>query len=190
MPSIPPLEPGALGTEPLPGLLMNKLRKLVETRLLAPNDWPTAQHNLTNPMVEDEIYENDPMLRFYPANSGSLTYSEAKTQYRPFVGYRTKCGILKKIHKDMLKMWNTRKIYAVLKGGHIAVAPNEVVAKTLPRDMDVQTYILLAKTVCLKMESSKRHGKSPKAWKNWFVDDENDRTTVELAEQAAGVGED
>jgi len=85
-PPIPPLKPEEVGTE----APSDDLRDSLEKGLLTPNYWPVTRYKLSNPMREDPKYREDPMMEFYPANSGSLSYSEDKTEKRVFVGYKTK----------------------------------------------------------------------------------------------------
>ena len=117
-------------------------------------------------MTEDAQYSADPMMIFVPANSGSLGYPVAKTQKRPFVKYKTKCGLEKREFTSMQSMWERKKLYALLKNGEIAVAPDKVVAKTVGFDAD--SYTEFAKQMCLKMEENVRQGVGKKISVHWF----------------------
>lgn len=117
-------------------------------------------------MSEDAKYSADPMMIFFPANSGSLGYPFAKTQKRPFVKYRSGCGLEKREFKTAQGMWKRKKIYALLKNGEIAVAPDKVVAETVGLSADA--YTEYAKQMCLKMEENVRQGVGKKISVHWF----------------------
>jgi len=69
----------------------------------------------------------------------------------------------------------------------IAVAPDKVVSRALKLGgMSVREYTLLARAMCLKMESSARNGESQRKWKNWFNDDESDDCSESGDGQAGG----
>ena len=133
---------------------------------LAPKFWPDKTYELRSPMPEDATYSANPMMTFLPANSGSLGYPVAKTQKRPFVKYKSGCGLAKREFLTTQGMWKRKKIYALLNNGEIAVAPDNVVAETVGFDAD--TYTKLAKHMCLKMEENVRQGVGKKISAHWF----------------------
>ena len=117
-------------------------------------------------MLEDVEYKENPMMKFYPSNSGSLSFSAAKTQKRAFIEFKPGCGIKKSIYDRLLPMWNSKKLYSLLKNGEIAVARDNVVEETV--GMDATEYTLLAKNMCLRMEENVRLGKGRGQSQHWF----------------------
>lgn len=165
-PPVPPLNDGEPGTGHLPPSLEPLLEKLVRDGRLSPNYWGENTCELRKPMEGDE----DPIVKLYPANSGSLNFTAAKTQKREFMKYKAGCGTTKVNFNAMQKKWNEKKIYALLKNGQIAVAPDTVVSESvgLDADMSADTYTRIAKEMCLRMEDNVKRGKSCKTWKEWF----------------------
>ena len=146
-----------------------KFHQLLEKNFLSAKNWPRDWFKLTQPMIEDVKYKENPMMEFHEANSGSFDYSEAKIQRRPFVKYKKHCGLDPSVYDQKLKLWNKKKIYALLKNGEIAVAPDDVVAKTVGlRDMSTARYTFFAKMMCLGMEENVRTGRGRGEWKHWF----------------------
>lgn len=177
-PPIQPLKRGEAGTERLSPDLEKLLKEFVQGGALCPNYWPESETDFTNPMPERHAgYSADPMMKFRPANSGSLNYSADRVQNREFVTYKTKCGVGKRQYDSMLGMYNKKKLYGVLKNGKIAVAHDRVVAESvrLNSDISVKTYTLLAKEMCLRMEENVRQGGDRKKWSGLFDQGSNGR---------------
>ena len=86
--------------------------------------------------------------------------------------YVSGCGPGSKEFANMEKMWNEGKYYAPLQHGEIAMAPDDVVAKSMGLDADtpVDTYFRLAREMCLRMQHNESLGLGPKCWRHWFVD--------------------
>ena len=175
---IQPLERGKVGTEPLSQRLEILLQEFVQGGALSPNYWPEASTEFTNPMTERYAGSSaDPMMKFFPANSGSLNYSEDRIQKRDFVTYKTKCGVVSDKFYSMRSMYNKKKLYGLLRDGNIAVAPDRVVAESvgLKAGTSVKTYTLLAKEMCLRMEENVRQGGNRKKWSGFFSNGLNGR---------------
>ncbi|CAN0243015.1 unnamed protein product [Ectocarpus sp. 6 AP-2014] len=118
------------------------------------------------PLMEEARYMQNPMVKLYPANSGSLNLLNIQKRK---MGAIVK-GILQNKYDDMDNLYHKGKLYAVLKDGEIAVAPDAVVSEAarLPDDMSFSTYIKLAKEMCLRMEENVAQGISRKKWSHWF----------------------
>lgn len=163
---VPDLKRGEPGTEPLSPSLQKKFEELLDKKMLSPQFWASCIVSLTRPMVE----EANPMMEFHPANSGSLNVSKAKIQKREMFPYSKGCGPHKKNFEKMVKKFNRGEYFAPLQNGEIAVAPDDVVAKSVGLDADtpVDMYFRLAKEMCLRMQHNETLGMSRKKYSHWF----------------------
>lgn len=116
------------------------------------------------------VEEANPMMEFHPANSGSLNVSEAKIQKREMMPWSKGCGTRNLFFDKMVKKFNRGEYFAPLKNGEIAVAPDDVVAKSVGLDAStpVDMYFRLAREMCLRMQHNETLGKGPKKYKHWF----------------------
>ncbi|MEP2272086.1 MAG: hypothetical protein ABJI23_12345, partial [Marinobacter sp.] len=165
-PLIPHLKRGEAGAEPLSPSLEEKFEELVDKKMLSPLYWPVCIVRLTRPMVE----EANPMMEFHPANSGSLNISKAKIQKRKMFPWSKRCGPPKKNFEKMVKKFNRGEYFAPLQNGEIAVAPDDVVAKSVGLDANtpVDMYFRLASEMCLRKQHNETLGMRPKQYKHWF----------------------
>ncbi|CAM9855111.1 unnamed protein product [Ectocarpus sp. 6 AP-2014] len=161
---------GEQGTEPLSTDLEAKFERLVRQDCLNPMNWPTLTFHLEKPLVEHERYMSNPIMAFYPANSGSLHARHAHSKRGKIGQHIMGCGVSPGQHASLGKWWQSGKLYARLKDGNIAAAADDVIAKgmKLPSDIPISTYITLAKEMCLRMERDVSQGLTGKSWASWF----------------------
>ena len=131
--------------------------------LLRPSNYPVKLYSFQKALSGDD--QHDPMLYFFPANSGSLNYDEQKIEKRELGEWYKGCGVKEEHFMRLEKFWNQRKYYAKLKNGKIAVATDEVVQRSVALK---DQYAKMLKVLCCKMEENDRLGVSRQSWRSWF----------------------